>query len=249
MSRERSDIDRRTFVGGAASMAALAATGARAQGLPLPKAPVALNVIDVGGALALMQKAFEEYRKAKPELVSRITYVKAPAPELASQDQGPAGCRPCRYRHGADRQRRSRGRSRAESLDQAPADLQRQIPRPRGELRAGRAQPAQGAGPGLRRRHQLLSFRAADRIRARAGQGCAEDGRGAARLGQGPSEALHVCAAGQFRPGPHLHDGAALHPRRQGPDGSGQGLGQDLGVSARAQPATSSIIRPAPARP
>ena len=85
MSRDRNQIDRRTFVGGAAGIAALAATGARAQGLPLPKAPVALNVIDVGGALALMQKAFEEYRKAKPELVSRITYVKAPAPELASK--------------------------------------------------------------------------------------------------------------------------------------------------------------------
>jgi putative spermidine/putrescine transport system substrate-binding protein len=85
MSHERNHIDRRTFVGGAATMAALAATGARAQGLALPKAPVALNVIDVGGALALMQKAFEEYRKAKPELVSRITYVKAPAPELASK--------------------------------------------------------------------------------------------------------------------------------------------------------------------
>ncbi|MDF2812516.1 MAG: extracellular solute-binding protein [Microvirga sp.] len=85
MSRESGHIDRRAFVGGAAGIAALAATGARAQGLPLPKSPVALNVIDVGGALALMQKAFEEYRKAKPELVSRITYVKAPAPELASK--------------------------------------------------------------------------------------------------------------------------------------------------------------------
>ena len=85
MSRDKSHIDRRIFVAGGASIAALAATGAHAQSLPLPKAPVALNVIDVGGALALMQKAFEEYRKAKPELVSRITYVKAPAPELASK--------------------------------------------------------------------------------------------------------------------------------------------------------------------
>ena len=85
MNRETRDINRRTLIGGAAGMAALAATGVRAQGLTLPKSPVALNVIDVGGALALMQKAFEEYRKAKPELVSRITYVKAPAPELASK--------------------------------------------------------------------------------------------------------------------------------------------------------------------
>jgi len=85
MESQQKHIDRRTLLGGAASVAALAATGTRAQSLALPKSPVALNVIDVGGALALMQKAFEEYRKAKPELVSRITYVKAPAPELASK--------------------------------------------------------------------------------------------------------------------------------------------------------------------
>lgn len=85
MDSHQKHIDRRTLLGGAASAAALVATGAHAQGLALPKTPVALNVIDVGGALALMQKAFEEYRKAKPELVSRITYVKAPAPELASR--------------------------------------------------------------------------------------------------------------------------------------------------------------------
>jgi putative spermidine/putrescine transport system substrate-binding protein len=78
-------IDRRTLLGGAASVATLAVTGVRAQSLALPKSPVALTVMDVGGALALMQKAFDAYRKAKPELVSRITYVKAPAPELASK--------------------------------------------------------------------------------------------------------------------------------------------------------------------
>ena len=86
MESQQKHIDRRTFLGGAAGVAALAATGVRARAF-LPKSPVALNVIDVGGALALMQKAFEEYRKAKPELVSRITYVKAPAPELASKSR------------------------------------------------------------------------------------------------------------------------------------------------------------------
>ena len=78
-------INRRSLLGGAAGLAALKATGARAQAPALPKTPVAINVIDVGGALALMQKAFDAYRQAKPELVSRITYVKAPAPELASK--------------------------------------------------------------------------------------------------------------------------------------------------------------------
>ena len=79
-------IDRRSLLGGAAGLAALKATGVRAQqGPALPKSPVTITVMDVGGALALMQKAFEAYRQAKPELVSRMVFVKAPAPELAGK--------------------------------------------------------------------------------------------------------------------------------------------------------------------
>ena len=89
MTDQGTRINRRHLMGGAAGLAALAATGARAQapasGPALPKSPVAINLIDVGGALALMQKAFDAYKQSKPELVSRITYVKAPAPELASK--------------------------------------------------------------------------------------------------------------------------------------------------------------------
>ncbi|MBX9618461.1 MAG: extracellular solute-binding protein [Hyphomicrobiales bacterium] len=56
-----------------------------AQGLSLPKQPVALNIIDVAGNLALTQPALEAYRAAKPNLVSRMTYTKAPAPELPAK--------------------------------------------------------------------------------------------------------------------------------------------------------------------
>jgi putative spermidine/putrescine transport system substrate-binding protein len=85
MRRNETRIDRRTLLGGAAGLAALAAAGARAQAPALPTAPVALNVIDVGGALALMQRAFEAYQKARPDLVSRISFSRAPAPELAGK--------------------------------------------------------------------------------------------------------------------------------------------------------------------
>src|SRR5688572_5236419 len=79
----RFTISRRTFVGGAAGAAGLTAFGARAQAqLAMPSAPVALNIIDVAGNLALTQKAIENYRKEKPKAVSRITFTKAPAPEL-----------------------------------------------------------------------------------------------------------------------------------------------------------------------
>jgi putative spermidine/putrescine transport system substrate-binding protein len=74
-------INRRTFVSGAAGAASVAALGSRAYA-QMPTSPVALNIIDVAGNLALTQKTFENYRKAKPNLVSRITFTKAPAPEL-----------------------------------------------------------------------------------------------------------------------------------------------------------------------
>ncbi len=93
LKQDSSSISRRRVVGGMAGLAAIQATGALGQALPLPKAAVALNIIDVGGALALVQKPLENYRKAKPELVSRMTFNKAPAPELpgkikAMQDAG-----------------------------------------------------------------------------------------------------------------------------------------------------------------
>jgi putative spermidine/putrescine transport system substrate-binding protein len=80
-------ITRRSFVGGAAGAAGLAAFGARAQAPSgqaptLPTSPVTLSIVDVAGNLALTQKAIENYRKAKPKLVSRIAFTKAPAPEL-----------------------------------------------------------------------------------------------------------------------------------------------------------------------
>jgi putative spermidine/putrescine transport system substrate-binding protein len=42
-------------------------------------------VVDVAGNLALTQEALEAYRTKNPQLVSKITYTKAPAPELAGK--------------------------------------------------------------------------------------------------------------------------------------------------------------------
>lgn len=87
------EMDRRAFVGGIGAVG-LTVFGAKAQGaLPLPPSPVTLNVVDVGGALALLQRSLDGYKAAKAKLVSRVTYSKAPAPELpgkirAQQDAG-----------------------------------------------------------------------------------------------------------------------------------------------------------------
>jgi putative spermidine/putrescine transport system substrate-binding protein len=66
--------------------AAAALTITLALGVPsfaqAPKAPVVINVVDVGGALALLQDAIEAYKTKNPTYVSRFTFTKAPAPEL-----------------------------------------------------------------------------------------------------------------------------------------------------------------------
>ena len=47
---EQYGISRRGLIGGVAGLAAMQASGALGQALPLPKSAVALNIIDVGGA-------------------------------------------------------------------------------------------------------------------------------------------------------------------------------------------------------
>ena len=72
---------RRAVVAGLAG-APLMDLKAFAQTLPMPTSPVTLNIVDVAGNLALTQKAIEDYRNKNPKLVSRISFAKAPAPEL-----------------------------------------------------------------------------------------------------------------------------------------------------------------------
>ena len=82
-----------------------------------------------------------------------------------------------------------------------------------------------------------------DKVKIRA-----EDRRRPARLVAAEQEQVHVCAPGEFRPRPRLPDGHAVHPRRQGPAGPEERLGQDLDLSRARSARTSNITRPAPAR-
>jgi putative spermidine/putrescine transport system substrate-binding protein len=76
-------VDRRTLLGGVAGLAALGAGRAFAASAPaLPSSPVTLNVVDVAGQLQLTQGAMDAFAKANANLVSKITYSQAPAPEL-----------------------------------------------------------------------------------------------------------------------------------------------------------------------
>jgi putative spermidine/putrescine transport system substrate-binding protein len=80
----RGNVQRRC-VGAALSLfavASLLSLPVVGQPSPMPASPVTINVVDVGGALALLQDAIEAYQTKNPKVVSKINFTKAPAPEL-----------------------------------------------------------------------------------------------------------------------------------------------------------------------
>ena len=50
-----------------------------------PANPVALNIIDVAGNLQLTQTSIERFARENPKIVSRVTFSRAPSPELPSK--------------------------------------------------------------------------------------------------------------------------------------------------------------------
>ncbi|HTJ36348.1 MAG TPA: extracellular solute-binding protein [Dactylosporangium sp.] len=50
-----------------------------------PSAPVSLNILDVAGNLQLTQGMIDEYVQKNPSVISKVTYSKATAPELAGK--------------------------------------------------------------------------------------------------------------------------------------------------------------------
>jgi putative spermidine/putrescine transport system substrate-binding protein len=79
-------ISRRAVIGDiGAAAAGVALPDMTLAALPLPKNPVELTIVDVAGNLALTQKAIQSYRRAKPGVVSRFAFTKAPAPELPAK--------------------------------------------------------------------------------------------------------------------------------------------------------------------
>lgn len=78
-------ISRRRFIAAAGAVAGAGLVmprGALAQAGKLPSSPVALNVIDAAGNLALTQPIFDNFAAQHSNLVSRFTFNKAPSPEL-----------------------------------------------------------------------------------------------------------------------------------------------------------------------
>ena len=84
-------ITRRTFVGGVAGFVGLATLQRTALAAAKPSSPLTLSVVDVAGNLALTQKALEAYAQAKPDMVARFVFSKAPAPELPAKIKAQQG--------------------------------------------------------------------------------------------------------------------------------------------------------------
>ncbi|MBZ9872229.1 extracellular solute-binding protein [Mesorhizobium sp. BR1-1-9] len=78
-------ISRRQALAGLAGFATLPFGRSFADELALPTSPVALNIIDVAGNLQLTQAAIEKFGKENPGLVSKITFSRAPSPELPAK--------------------------------------------------------------------------------------------------------------------------------------------------------------------
>jgi putative spermidine/putrescine transport system substrate-binding protein len=72
----------RSAVVAAAALLAGGALSAGAQAPALPKSPVTINISDPAGDLALTQAAIDEYQKKNPQLLSKVSIVRATAPEL-----------------------------------------------------------------------------------------------------------------------------------------------------------------------
>src|SRR4051794_8543299 len=83
------------FAGLTAVSTAAAACGAPSKSTPAPvsstpladtpKSPVVLNILDVAGNLQLTQGMIDEFVSKNEKIISKVTYSKATAPELAGK--------------------------------------------------------------------------------------------------------------------------------------------------------------------
>jgi len=123
----------------AAIIATFGPSFALAQVPALPKSPVTINVVDVAGDLALTQGAIEAYQAKHPNLVSKVTFSKAPAPELPAKLRAMQAAGRTDIDLVTDGSRRIVGRHRSGSLGQTASGI-------RGEVSGtARQLPARGA--------------------------------------------------------------------------------------------------------
>ena len=81
----RQTTTRRNVLAGLSGAALAGAAGGLGSEVARAAGPVSLNIIDVAGNLQLTQEGIERFRAQNPNLVSRITFSRAPSPELPAK--------------------------------------------------------------------------------------------------------------------------------------------------------------------
>jgi len=71
--------------------AAGGATGASGSVPDKPGKPVTLNILDVAGNLQLTQGMIDDFVKQHPDVISKVTYSKAPSPDLVGKIKAQQG--------------------------------------------------------------------------------------------------------------------------------------------------------------
>jgi hypothetical protein len=205
--------------------------GAQAQA---PKGgPVTLNIVDVAGNLALTQDAIELFQKKHPELIAKINFTKAPAPELPGKLKAMQGA----------------GRSDidlvmtgtdflAAGIEQGV--LMKMLPDNAAKFPnlVANYQPAAAKMQELAQDYGVAVVfmpRARSWSTTRTRSNNSHNAGRPAGVVQGKSQQADLRSASELRAGAYFHHGSALHPGRFKSEGSGQGLGQDLGVSEGTQ--------------
>lgn len=210
-------ITRRRVMAGASGLIAIGTTRSMAQGLPTPSAPVALNVIDVAGNLQLTQAGIDRFRQQNPSLVSRITYSRAPSPELpaklkAQQEGGRVDIDLVLTGPGALSRRHTAG-----ALDCRLEGLPRSSTQGRRHLSSASARDATQLRGRPGRSRRVFALGTGVRICSEPRQKRSENSVGPACLGQAEPKSILLCATGQLRSRLDLPDGSAAYSRRQGP--------------------------------
>jgi putative spermidine/putrescine transport system substrate-binding protein len=203
-------------------------------GAALAQAPYTINVVDVAGNLALTQDALELYAKSNPGKVAKFVFTKAPAPELP----------------GKLKAMQAAGRADIDLVLTGVGFLGNAVEQ--GLLT--RLLPDHAAKfPNLMANYQPAAAKMQELAQ---GQGIEVVFMPAgplieynpAKVKQPPTTAQELLAwckanpepadlraAGQLRARQHVPAGLAVHPRRQGSEGPGQRMGEDLGVPQGAQ--------------
>ena len=213
-----------------------------------PSKPVELNILDVAGNLQLTQGMIDEFVAENPDIISKVNYTKATAPEMPGKLQA--------EQHGGQSQTHlvltgTDGLSAVieqELVLKLLPDFDVRFPNlEENYLPAAADDAATRAGTGRHGHRVYPSGSAAASTTRHVVPDAAEHPPRSCWTGRRPTPASSSTRVpANSGPGRTFLHGPAVHPRRQGPEGPGERLGEDLGLPRGARRVRSTTTRRAP---